>query len=88
MPVKKRQSKQKDRPVTPEAVVAFKAGDWMGLYTALKLKPWEWNPLDVDPEHRPAWFRGELQERSWERAVELRICLESRLLTLPAHTPI
>ena len=74
MPIKRRVPKCRQR-VTPEAVAAFVAGDWRGLYRALGLRPWQAHPLDVDGP-RPDWARG-IQAESWDQALALRAELQA-----------
>lgn len=64
MPLKRRLEKTRDHRLTPEAVEAFMAGDWLALHQALGLRPWQASPLDVDPDDRPEW----LCEEDWTRA--------------------
>jgi hypothetical protein len=45
MPVKRRASKQLRHRITPEAIAAYRAGDYMRLHRALGLMPWECSPL-------------------------------------------
>lgn len=67
MPVKRRASKHREHRITPEAVEAFRAGDYTALHRALNLRPWEDSPLDVDFDPPPDWAND-----SWPQAVELR----------------
>ncbi len=48
MPVKRRTLKGTPHRITPEAVDAFRAGDYLGLHRALGLAPWETSPLPSD----------------------------------------
>lgn len=64
MPVKLRQSKQRQHRITPEAVEAFQRGDAMGLHRALGLKPWQPSPFDINSTEPPAWAQG-LWVASW-----------------------
>jgi len=80
MPVKLRKPKQKAHRVTPEAVAAFKAGDYQSLHRALGLKPWEPSPLPVsvtalgvDQGEPPKW---ELHPDAWRQAQVLQRELE------------
>lgn len=64
--------------ITPAAVVAFAAGDWIGLHRALGLRPWEPSPLDAETLSPPvgcgstdAWAVG------WPLARQLRAELEA-----------
>ena len=63
MPVKRRASKQLRHRITPEAVEAYRAGDYMQLHRALGLMPWECSPLPdeitalgVDQGDPPDWM--------------------------------
>ena len=70
MPVKRRQPKQLQHRITPEAVAAFRAGDWMDLHHALDLKPWEASPIDATTAAPPPY-----PHHGWEQARELRLQL-------------
>lgn len=73
--IKRQRRVQRDGLVTPEAVGAFRAGDWIGLHRALRLKPWQASPLDAtgnDPIPGGACY-----VESWRRARELRSALET-----------
>jgi hypothetical protein len=78
MPLKRRLPKGREHRITPEAVVAFVAGDDMALHRALGLRPWERSPLDVDDGPCPDWG-GDQWRASWEQAQELRRQLEKAL---------
>ncbi len=71
MPVKRRAGKVHERAITPEAVAAFKAGDWLALHAALRLHPWECNPLDANAGPSP-WPPGCAGSISWPEAQRLR----------------
>lgn len=63
--------------VTPEALTAWLTGDRKALHLALRLKPWEHNPLDTfgesdTPSVRPAW----LSQTRWDTAMAWRKALE------------
>jgi hypothetical protein len=77
MPVKRRAGKTRQR-ITPEAVEAFRAGDFAALHLALGLAPWEASPLPasvtplgVDSADRHSWG-----EETWRQAVALQARLQ------------
>lgn len=74
MPIKRRTPKARDHRVTPAAVEAYRAGDWMGLHRALGLRPWQASPLDV-PMGNP-YPDGSPWAASWPLAAALRAELE------------
>lgn len=57
-------------PVTEAAVTYFRERNRRELHRELRLKPWEWSPLEArdGPEPRPGF--------GWEVAQELRKALE------------
>ena len=59
------------RRVTPEVLAAFRAGDHEALAVALRLKPWEINPLDI-ADDEPCPYQHSIGATSWEQALELR----------------
>lgn len=61
--------------VTPEAVEAYRAGEWMRLHNLLGLNPWEASPLDVDDGPCP-WPPRSSGAETWPQALELRNELE------------
>ena len=65
MPVKLRQSKQRQHRITPEALEAFQRGDAMGLHRALGLKPWQPSPFDIDGPEPPTWASPGPWRDSW-----------------------
>ena len=71
MPLKRRAPKARQHRVTPEALVAFQAGDRMGLHRALGLKPWQASPLDVSDGPCP-WPQNTAGAASWPLARWLR----------------
>jgi hypothetical protein len=84
MPVKRRAAKARRHRITPEAIAAYRARDYLALHQALGLKPWEISPLPrefealgVDqnpppkPRQRGGWFD------TWEQAQELQRLLEA-----------
>jgi len=79
MPVKRRNAKARPHRITPEAVEAFRAGDYMALHHALGLAPWEASPLPasitplgVDPNGPKQWRDGQDNIETWSQAVELQ----------------
>ncbi|WP_167458632.1 hypothetical protein [Mesorhizobium kowhaii] len=65
------------RWISPAAIDAFKAGDRMGLYHALALKPWQPNPLEVDGPEPPEWGSGTAWVADWPMMWEIRQDLEA-----------
>jgi hypothetical protein len=81
MPVKRRVAKVKENRITPEAVAAYRAGDYHALHRALGLKPWEASPLPssvtlLGVEDGPAPSGNTAWAASWAKAQELRRELE------------
>jgi len=72
MPAKRRTPKNRDHPITPDAVAAYRAGDWLRLHRTLGLRPWQGSPLDAKGA-RPRWWA----EADWNLAAELREELEA-----------
>ena len=78
MPIKRRSSKAMKHRITPDAIEAFIAGDYLALHRALGLAPWEPSPLPaasialgVDPDDPPP-MDGTAWALSWPLAVELQ----------------
>ena len=71
MPIKKRSAKSKPHRITPEAIAAFVAGDYIALHRALGLAPWQCSPLDADDGPSP-WPTGTVGADSWPLARALR----------------
>jgi len=78
MPVKLRRAKGKTHRITPEAIAAYRAGDYLGLHRSLGLRPWQPSPLPlavdalgVDPDHPPQ-PDGTGWASEWPLAVELQ----------------
>ena len=78
MPIKRRNTKGRMHRITPEAVDAFVAGDYLELHLALALAPWQSSPLPqavcalgVDPK-RPPVQNGTAYAETWQLAVELQ----------------
>ena len=85
MPVKKRIAKGRRHRVTPEAVEAYIARDFMRLHLALGLMPWECSPLPVEVEGlgvdqgpRPSCWD---ERHGYDEAQELQRELEAALLS-------
>jgi hypothetical protein len=74
MPIKRRTAKRREYPITPAAVAAFEAGDWMALHQSLGLRPWHESPLDAEGD-APSWL-PQHQLQYWELAKDLRAELE------------
>ena len=79
MPVKRRLRKARKHRITPEAIAAFEAGDYLGLHRALDLGPWEPSPLPasieplgVDPEMEPDGLPAGCWNEAWPRSVKLQ----------------
>lgn len=78
MPAKRTRAKARSHRITPEAVEAYRRGDYLLLERHLALKPWEASPLDVDHPDQPSpWPKGSGGELSWPQAVQLRAELEA-----------
>lgn len=83
MPTKRTpRNRDAKRRITPAAVEAFKAGDFMALHRALGLRPWEMSPLPLDvtplgcdPERPPNHPTATLFAQSFGQAVELQRAL-------------
>jgi hypothetical protein len=75
MPVKRRATKHKAHPVTPAAIAAFRAGEWLTLHRELKLQPWMPSPLDAVRQCH--WRPGSAGEEYWPLAVAVRAELEA-----------
>lgn len=75
MPAKRSNPKQRENRITPEAVAAFHAGDWMALHRALGLRPWEVSPLDAGREP-PLRDAMSMRSLTWSKAKALRDLLE------------
>ncbi len=80
MPTKrKRTVRTMQSRITPEAVEAYRAGDYMALHRALDLPPWHPSPLPesveplgVDPDNPPPGGSGRCWDDCWPAAVELQ----------------
>ncbi len=80
MPVEQRTAKGQAHRITPEAVEAFRAGDFLRLHQALGLQPWEVSPLPLsiqalgcDQNPPPDWAHPSSGWfDSWEQAQELQ----------------
>ena len=74
MPAKRRVGKMRALAITPEAVEAFRAGNWIALHRALGLKPWEASPLHAERHaERPS---SSVYAESLPQALELKAQLE------------
>lgn len=72
MPTKRtRRARSTRQWITPQAVKHFRAGAWIELHRELKLKPWEWSPLDVTNTGPAPEFHND-EKHGWERAQEMR----------------
>ena len=87
MPVKRRLMKKQAHRITPEAVEAFQAGDYLALHRALHLPPWHPSPLPesvtplgVDPGNPPTDGRGAALDGLWPVAVELQRALQAAVI--------
>ena len=83
MPVKRRLDKSRPHRITPEAVEAYRAGDFLALHHALGLRPWECSPLPqkvhglgVNLGPRPGYMDG---FHGWEQAQELQRQLDDAM---------
>jgi hypothetical protein len=63
--------------ITPEAVDAYCRGDRDALFFALKLKPWDQSPLDIDADPGDPADGAGPWEASAEKAWQLRQALEA-----------
>ena len=77
MPTKRRTAKGRPHRITPEAVNAFRAGDWIALHRALGLRPWQPSPLEAFTPEPPPDMRGGPWADAWPLAFGLRGKLES-----------
>ncbi len=76
MPARRANIRRADHAVTDHAVAAYCAGDWLELHRALGLKPWQINPLDVDPGAPPPDGSSPWAD-SFPKALQLRAELEA-----------
>jgi hypothetical protein len=74
MPAKRVKSKARNR-ITPEALEAYRQGEWLLLHRYLGLKPWEASPLDAQPGVNNGPISG-VYERTIPQARQLRAELE------------
>jgi len=82
-------NRSRTRQLTPEAIAAWEAADYLALHRALDLAPWDASPLpyeitalgvdddDVDSAH--ANVRG---DGPWKRSLEPAIKLQRQLLKI------
>lgn len=71
MPTKRRKIPPKRVAIPPEAIEAWRTGDDLALFAALKLPPWHVSPFDANLRHHPE-PDGTAWSETWPRAVELR----------------
>lgn len=71
MPAKRRTPKNRDHPITPEAVAAFVAADETALRQLWKLRPWQW-PSPIDAIGPCPYAKGTSGAEWWPLAQELR----------------
>ena len=84
MPVERRRAKGRVHRIAPEAIEAFRAGDYLALHAALDLRPWEVSPLPLEVEGLgcdqgplPSWAKpGHAVFDTWEQAQELQQLLQ------------
>jgi hypothetical protein len=80
MPVRFRRSKTPEHPVTDAALDAFVAGDERALAAAIRQRPWQPSPLEVDGPEPPAWAgHGSGWATQWLVMWEVRQEIERRL---------
>ena len=78
MPVKARRTKIPEHPVTTAALDAFEAGDERALYAAIRQRPWQPSPLEVDGPEPPAWASSGWRTQ-WEVMWQVRQEIERKL---------
>ncbi len=85
MPVKLRTPKARAHRITPAAIDAYVAGDYLGLHRALGLRPWEPSPLPlavtplgVDPD-RPGDAGKWPVRADWDLAASLQLELRAQV---------
>lgn len=71
--VNRRPRKQHVGRITPDALVAYAAGDRTGLHKALRLPPWQASPLDAEGEC--PYPSGSGYARTWADSLALREAL-------------
>ncbi len=76
MPARRSKIRRDGSRITVEAIEAYCAGDWMALHRALDLRPWQINPIDVDPGTPPP-DGGSPWADSFPKALQLRAELEA-----------
>ena len=80
MPVKARRTKIPEHPVTTAALDAFEAGDERALAAAIRQRPWQPSPLEVDGPEPPTWSSpGSAWRTEWEVMWEVRQEIERKL---------
>ena len=93
MPTKrKRLSRQAQQWISPEAVEAYRAGDFMALHIALNLAPYEPSPLPqsieplgIDPDQRPP-DDGTCWNAAYPKILELHRLLEAAVAKLSGES--
>lgn len=76
MPTKRARVPRTYAPKLPdEAIVAFRAADWLALHRALRLKPWEPSPLEASGPC--PWSPTSAAALAWDKVREMRLALEA-----------
>ena len=94
MPTKrKRLSRQAQQWISPAAVEAYRAGDFMALHIALGLAPWEPSPLPlsieplgIDPDNPPMPSNGGCWDDAYPKILELHRLLEAAVAKLSGES--
>lgn len=63
--------------ISPEAIAAYQAEDFMRLHNALGLNPWDASPLDVGPLETCPYPNSNAIAMSWGTVQELRRLLDA-----------
>ncbi|MFT4196764.1 MAG: hypothetical protein QM601_02435 [Pseudoxanthomonas sp.] len=74
--IRRKRHSEKSGRITQEAIDAYAAGDWMGVMRALRLPPWQANPLDAVGPPRTGDTAYALL---WGDSVALREALEAAI---------
>ena len=81
--------KPKDRRqrlrISPEAIAAYQAEEFMRLHNALGLNPWDCSPLDVGPLDECPYSPGAAGAMSWATVQELRRLLDAAVEQLESN---